>query len=53
MSAHHGALVELLLVVGLLLGLAAWQWWDARQWRRRQDEQREEAEKAANADAGE
>jgi predicted negative regulator of RcsB-dependent stress response len=58
MSNHHGALIELLLVVGLLLGLAGWQWWDTRQWRRRQDEQRkldqpQQPEKAGQDGPGE
>jgi hypothetical protein len=32
-SARFG-LIELLLVCGLLLALALWQWWDWRQWRK-------------------
>ena len=35
MRAHFG-LIELLLVFGVVLGWAVWQWWDYRQWKRRQ-----------------
>lgn len=37
MSASAFGLIELLLVFGLVIGLAAWQWWDWRKWKRGQD----------------
>jgi len=37
MSSSVFGLIELLLVFGLVLGVAGWQWWDWRKWKRRQD----------------
>ena len=37
MSANTFGLIELLLVFGLVIGVALWQWWDWRQWKRGQN----------------
>lgn len=34
MSSSSFGLVELLLVFGVVLGLAGWQWWNWWKWRR-------------------
>lgn len=37
MSPNALGLIELALVLGLVIGVAVWQWWDLRKWKRDQD----------------
>lgn len=39
MSSSTFGLIELLLVFGLVIGVALWQWWDWRKWRKSQRDQ--------------
>lgn len=42
MSANAFGLIELLLVFGLVIGVALWQWWDWRKWKRGQDKPKDQ-----------
>lgn len=36
MASRWMALIELLLVFGIVMAWAGWQWWDWRRWRQQQ-----------------
>ena len=45
MSSSSLGLIELLLVFGLVMGVALWQWWDWRKWRKGRKGERDQAAK--------